>query len=33
MATVVFAGSLGTIIEWCDFLIYGTGRCVLAFHS
>ena len=25
MATVVFAGSVGTIIEWYDFLIYGTA--------
>jgi len=24
MAAVVFAGSVGTIIEWYDFLIYGT---------
>jgi hypothetical protein len=23
MATVVFAGSVGTIIEWYDFFIYG----------
>jgi MFS transporter, MHS family, shikimate and dehydroshikimate transport protein len=25
MATVVCAGSVGTIIEWNDFLIYGTA--------
>src|ERR1700745_2082986 len=24
MTSVVFAGSIGTIIEWYDFLIYGT---------
>jgi hypothetical protein len=26
MATVVFAGSVGTIIEWYDFLANGAAR-------
>jgi hypothetical protein len=30
MATVVFAGSVGTIIEWYDFVIYGTAACGLS---
>jgi hypothetical protein len=25
MSSVVFAGSIGIIIEWYDFLIYGTA--------
>ena len=32
MAPVVFAGSIGTVIEWYDFLIYGTAAA-LAFNT
>src|SRR5450432_2092713 len=29
MATIAFAGSIGTIIEWYDFLIYGTAAALV----
>src|ERR1700693_6298349 len=32
IGTIAFAGSIGTIIEWYDFLIYGTAAA-LVFNS
>ncbi|MBL6653101.1 MAG: MFS transporter, partial [Reyranella sp.] len=29
MATIAFAGTFGTIIEWYDFLIYGTAAALV----
>jgi MFS transporter, MHS family, shikimate and dehydroshikimate transport protein len=29
MTSVVLAGSIGTIIEWYDFLIYGTAAALV----
>ena len=32
IVSIISAGSIGTIIEWCDFLLYGTAAA-LVFNS
>jgi MHS family shikimate/dehydroshikimate transporter-like MFS transporter len=29
IGTIAFAGTIGTIIEWYDFLIYGTAAALV----